>query len=315
MADVRLTATNPEDSSVVPVACNAKGELKLEEIPDQSFDGNLDGDLTVSGEGSFAGGSFVINSSGIPVSIKSGGSNDWAYEVYNTTSRITTAHISADGSADFASGDFQILSNGALLVGPNTDDSQADNEGTIISIAGATTQLKPTGTTSDRVFLQGYNGAGNNPANRKYAVFADGSANFKGSLSGGNQVDALYGLVAYSNAGDGGAQASVTALNANPSGLVWRGRSNNSTTTSRIFADGSATFAGGKAGFTAEGHLWCTTRRGDTVILDATSNGMGLWEAYTPPTRREELKDAWAEKNVLRPGPEESSQDGTETTQ
>ena len=31
MADVRLTATNPEDSSVVPVACNAKGELKLEE--------------------------------------------------------------------------------------------------------------------------------------------------------------------------------------------------------------------------------------------------------------------------------------------
>ena len=31
MTDVRLTATNPEDSSVVPVACNEKGELKLEE--------------------------------------------------------------------------------------------------------------------------------------------------------------------------------------------------------------------------------------------------------------------------------------------
>ena len=31
MTDVRLTATNPDDSSVVPVACNAKGELKLEE--------------------------------------------------------------------------------------------------------------------------------------------------------------------------------------------------------------------------------------------------------------------------------------------
>lgn len=31
MADVRLTATNPEDSSVVPVACNSKGELLLEE--------------------------------------------------------------------------------------------------------------------------------------------------------------------------------------------------------------------------------------------------------------------------------------------
>ena len=39
MADVRLTATNPEDSSVVPVACNEKGELLLEE-PIQGPPGN-----------------------------------------------------------------------------------------------------------------------------------------------------------------------------------------------------------------------------------------------------------------------------------
>ena len=31
MTDVRLTATNPEDSSVVPVACNEKGEILLAE--------------------------------------------------------------------------------------------------------------------------------------------------------------------------------------------------------------------------------------------------------------------------------------------
>ena len=30
MTDVRLTATNPEDSSVVPVACNSRGELLIE---------------------------------------------------------------------------------------------------------------------------------------------------------------------------------------------------------------------------------------------------------------------------------------------
>ena len=53
MTDVRLTATNPEDSSVVPVACNAKGELKLEEPLIYEFDGDLDGDLTVSGTGTF----------------------------------------------------------------------------------------------------------------------------------------------------------------------------------------------------------------------------------------------------------------------
>lgn len=45
MADVRLTATNPEDSSVVPVACNAKGELLLEKISQVITD-----DLTVEGE-------------------------------------------------------------------------------------------------------------------------------------------------------------------------------------------------------------------------------------------------------------------------
>lgn len=46
MTDVRLTATNPEDSSVVPVACNSRGELLvtepvIEQIPN---------DLTVQGE-------------------------------------------------------------------------------------------------------------------------------------------------------------------------------------------------------------------------------------------------------------------------
>ena len=51
--DVRLTATNPEDSSVVPVACNEKGELKLEEPLVVEFDGNLDTNLTVRGAGNF----------------------------------------------------------------------------------------------------------------------------------------------------------------------------------------------------------------------------------------------------------------------
>ena len=70
-----------------------------------------------------------------------------------------------------------------------------------------------------------------------------------------------------------------------------------------------------KAGFTEEGYLWCTTQRGDTVMLIGTSNGMALWEDYTPPQRREEIKDAWAEKNLIRPMPEESSQDEPETKQ
>jgi hypothetical protein len=51
MIDVRLTATNPEDSTLVPVPCNTRGELLtvapvIEAIPN---DVEIQGDLTVTG--------------------------------------------------------------------------------------------------------------------------------------------------------------------------------------------------------------------------------------------------------------------------
>ena len=50
MSDVRLTATNPEDSSVVPVACNSKGELLIEDVVIEEIPNDvvLDGVLTVN---------------------------------------------------------------------------------------------------------------------------------------------------------------------------------------------------------------------------------------------------------------------------
>ena len=41
MTDVRLTATNPEDSSVVPVACNTRGELLIEEVKIEEIDNDV----------------------------------------------------------------------------------------------------------------------------------------------------------------------------------------------------------------------------------------------------------------------------------
>jgi hypothetical protein len=45
MTDVRLTATNPEDSSVVPVACNSRGELLVTEPVIEQ----IDNDVTING--------------------------------------------------------------------------------------------------------------------------------------------------------------------------------------------------------------------------------------------------------------------------
>ena len=41
MTDVRLTATNPTDSSVVPVACNAKGELLITDPKIEKISNNV----------------------------------------------------------------------------------------------------------------------------------------------------------------------------------------------------------------------------------------------------------------------------------
>ena len=173
MSDVRLTATNPEDSSAVPVACNDKGELLLQEIPDYSFNGVLEGDLSVTGSGNFA-------------------------------SNVTT------GEYDLTAGNVQgakIQSNGVIRAQKSSFDTSAN------------------------------------------AAFS-----------------------------------------------VYQG----STETYKVNADGSCSFVSGKAGITAEGNFWCTTRRGDTVILDATSNGLATWADYTPPTRKElaqkKLED-WSEKD------------------
>ena len=45
MSDVRLTATNPEDSTVVPVACNERGELLVTKTVVEE----IDNDVTING--------------------------------------------------------------------------------------------------------------------------------------------------------------------------------------------------------------------------------------------------------------------------
>ena len=120
MTDVRLTATNPEDSSVVPVACNAKGELKLEEPTINSDDyvakvgDNMTGALTIgpdggpavttladNGSAEFAGGNLDISANGfIDITSPYGGAQD-SFRLRDNNSVVTTT-LSSDGSAEFA---------------------------------------------------------------------------------------------------------------------------------------------------------------------------------------------------------------------
>ena len=297
MTDVRLTATNPEDSSVVPVACNAKGELKLEEVP--TFDGNVDGDLTVSGSATFAG---KIDSTGSLIGISTDATynvaTDYSYLskgalVANRATTNTDAAISvysggnvgdpakavlkADGSAEFASGKFTVNSNGRAS--------------SIGSIGGF--HVNDINQTNAAFAVSDSNGI-----NTYCTIMGSGSATFAGNVDAKAALDINKG---------GSKDGNNSAL------VVWN--NSGSTYSVNIKGNGAANFAGNKAGFTAEGYLWCTTRRGDTVILDATSNGLASWVPYTPPSRLTELQDRWAEKDGILPVPHDSSQDEPETPQ
>ena len=227
MTDVRLTATNPEDSSVVPVACNDKGELKLEEPI--TFDGNLDRDLTVSG----------------------------------TASDTKIVLKATDGN---------ITASGSLLCGDTTFESAyayLDPDAGIALMADINTPMINLSS-------------------------ADGSATFEGSITSDGSIQVSEGISSADGYGTVMNEVGFAARNDSASAsYIFRGYKGGVTPanqTININNDGSAEYATGKAGFTKEGYLWCTTRRGDTVILDATQGGIGAWADYTPPTRTT-LKD------------------------
>ena len=295
MADVRLTATNPEDSSVVPVACNAKGELKLEEPIVTS-------DLYVEKSGDTMTGSLSI---GDNITFDAG-----------------------DGSARFGDGGATIDSAGSFVGNicwfSNTipeDENNPERTNVLGSNAGVFTVEKSKGSAPDNPFIKCSKVSGNNLTGRFMVTN-------RGDVYLGQSQDLLEDYKIKLQQSFGSADFAGGGFSINKEGRIAVNRTDgvdgnfafivfNSSgeQTIEFKPDGSAVFANKKAGFTKNGYLWCTTRRGDTVVLDATSNGMGIWEPYDPPTMREEILDAWSEKNVLRPKPEESSQDGTETTQ
>ena len=318
MTDVRLTATNPEDSSVVPVACNAKGELKLEEPIDNSFDGSLNGDLNVTGSAEFAGRTDIGSSSlnddvGLKVVNNYAASGTATLYVQNFNdagnlwsgrngSNDETSAINADGSSSFA---------GTVVSG----NAWADNdEGAVrlrSSPSGKNASVDVKGDANAVGCITVRQG-GSELADAVAQINGDGSATFAGNIESGFNGGYASGVQLVSTGYFNIRQDNTS----NDCFAVYSGSPVASNKNIGFQSSGSATFAGGKAGFTAEGYLWCTTRRGDTVILDATSGGVGSWAAYAGPTRVEQIKEQaeeWAEKDRVDPNFGVSPEDSAET--
>ena len=149
MTDVRLTATNPEDSSVVPVACNAKGELKLEEP-------QVTSDLYVQKSGDTMTGNLHLADKII---------------------------LNPDGSAQFANAAIDFYSDGSVdlhggVKGGNWDSAGGSGTGYFLGETGNIRTRRPSNATSTSTLFAGYKGDGN-PV---FEVTADGAGFFKGDV-------------------------------------------------------------------------------------------------------------------------------------
>tara|TARA_B100001063_G_scaffold247043_1_gene289659 strand:+ start:3090 stop:3797 length:708 start_codon:yes stop_codon:yes gene_type:complete len=103
MTDVRLTALNPVDSQVYPVACNTSGELL---VADGGPDLTVTGDLTVDGSSTFADGNITLNkvTNGSNLNLRNDASTaEGVIEVYKGgfTASDRTVLIDNDGTATF----------------------------------------------------------------------------------------------------------------------------------------------------------------------------------------------------------------------
>jgi len=187
MSDVRLTATNPEDSSAVLVACNSKGELLLEEIPDQSFDGDLEGDLTVSGDATFAGDVYCDGRVGCGVTADT---NPAAYGLTSRNNFDATSNASAVTAQNFNGvgrvwcginstgiNTSEIFANGSAVFGSKPNNSNATGVG--ILAAGAAVDVQADGRL--------WRGHKYETGAETSSIDDDGSAEFQGDVIVGSR--------------------------------------------------------------------------------------------------------------------------------
>jgi hypothetical protein len=163
MTDVRLTALNPVDSQVYPVACNTSGELL---VADGGPDLTVTGDLTVDGTASFNNDDVNIDSSGrLGIGTSSPSANLYIAQAATKTGGDINA--SADGLVVDNSGG----NTGLTFKTPNTassricfGDPEDNNAGQILyNHSGNSLAIDTSGSERMRIDSSGLdvNGTGN----------------------------------------------------------------------------------------------------------------------------------------------------------
>lgn len=276
MADVRLTATNPEDSSVVPVACNAKGELKLEEpilvegpqgekgdkgdpgdpgTDGDPFTGNFEGDVSFTGTATVSGDAVIH---GVTVGCGNGGVTtntalgNAALQfnssgINNTAGGWAALQVNVDGGNNTAFGY-------SALRGNTAGDSNT-------ALGNAALRSNTEGDSNTAVGREALreNTAGNN--NTAFGINA-------GRLITGSSntfIGCYQGAAGLSN---------TLSLSTGP------------TERMRIASDGAVDF-NQKCGFTPDGGLWITDTRGNKYRTTFAANDFMQWEPYEVAVRNE----------------------------
>ena len=279
---VRLTATT-EDGTVVYVLANAKGELKLEEpIAPPEFDGQLDGNLSVTGSAEFASDITLREVGNVSTNVieMRSDSNNYESIIEARNSNGGSNLVLRTGMPGNPADRLRINRFGDVLIGgddvANTPNTTLSNDGSAVFAGGAA------------------------------RVWSNGSFGVKNTNGGSTSAITVYDP-------DNADKKTITLRN---TGHIDIGGSHVSSLGSsnpniRLRPNGMATFANGKAGFTEEGNLFCTTMRGDLVVLENTSGGFGAWVEYTP--QRDSLIDEIldrAEKDKLRPSDQDPFENG-----
>tara|TARA_R110002012_G_C11406940_1_gene586505 strand:- start:40 stop:705 length:666 start_codon:yes stop_codon:yes gene_type:complete len=186
MTDVRLTALNPVDSQVYPVACNTSGELIVEQV-DPGPDLTVTGNLTVNGlatfDGNISGGDTLTI--GVASSYKGficdpNDVNGTYFEMYTETTNSNNP--------------FSIISNG-VGVAASISTIGAATFASRVDVGGLTadSNLTPTSGTSIELFYT--------PTGGVIQAFDRDNGNFEPlKIKGSNWVIELSGAASF--AGD-----------------------------------------------------------------------------------------------------------------